>query len=976
MKPHEHPVIDNERVILSEVLRSSLPHARRASIAVGYFFISGFAEIMNHLGRIEASKDPDDIIRLLISPTTNKRTAEALLAANEEISAVHKTSSAPRQPKETLKEASAEVRRTLEHMPQRDADQDAVRKLIEMIRNGKLHVKVYTKTQLHAKAYIFELGGDSILPSMSIVGSSNLSISGIRDHAELNLRTNDPLHSKELLEWFDRHWVDEDCCEFTKEMARILSNSWAARDTTPADVYGKAVLHEHKSLFDESAFADDDVERGYELLPFQKKAVGDALKKLDDYGGVIIADVVGMGKTYMGTAIMRYLRKTEESQSLVICPPHLEDMWKDFMRDNRVYGDTVSRYKIGMNEGVLERYKHCNVILIDESHNFRNYNTNSYKALLGFMDGKIDNTKVIMLSATPISNGVMDLKNQLRLFPQESLHKIPQLAETNLDAYFKGTEDENGITDDGKEKIQDLLRNILIRRTRTQIKDKYAGYDKKRKVWYMMNADGERQYLPNRKLRNPEAYDAEKVYDYSYEAILENIEKLKLARYRPGEYLVEEYKHKRQYDELANTSKPLVGIVRTLLLKRMESSIKAFYTSIDHYIRGYEKFRKILKEGTVPIGREFVDEIYKSFEYDDDDEFASNLAQIQSKYDIRAFNVRKWINELTHDINIFESIRGLLDDPAEFEKRDDKLHKLCHLIRQYRNDEKILIFTESAVTARYISKYITSKFSKRSVGQLDSKSGSKAKSLCVRRFDPKHNASSDKILESDELDILVSTDVLSEGVNLHISRVVINYDFHWNPVRLIQRVGRIDRIGTEHPAIHIFNFLPTTKIDRALSLREIVEKKIDTIRKILGHDQPILTSMEMIDTESTMAIYNPDSSDDILDVNLGVLDIDETESEKHADRIKKNNKEGYYRNMQFGIRGVSGHGRLLVACEAEEDTIRDGSTISTKPFRKYYEVTGGGGEGGSPVSRAHTLGRVGGSPKTSAPGYQFHTIRH
>jgi len=187
MKPHEHPVIDNERVILSEVLRSSLPHARRASIAVGYFFISGFAEIMNHLGRIEASKDPDDIIRLLISPTTNKRTAEALLAANEEISAVHKTSSAPRQPKETLKEASAEVRRTLEHMPQRDADQDAVRKLIEMIRNGKLHVKVYTKTQLHAKAYIFELGGDSILPSMSIVGSSNLSISGIRDHAELNL---------------------------------------------------------------------------------------------------------------------------------------------------------------------------------------------------------------------------------------------------------------------------------------------------------------------------------------------------------------------------------------------------------------------------------------------------------------------------------------------------------------------------------------------------------------------------------------------------------------------------------------------------------------------------------------------------------------------------------------------------------------------------------------------------------------------
>ena len=802
MKPHEHPVIDNERLTMSEVLKFSLPYTRRASIAVGYFFISGFAEIMNHLGRIEESKDPGDVIRLLISPTTNRRTAEALLAANEEIGMAGKNSLAPRPLEETLSEARDEVQRTLEYMPQQDCDQDAVRKLIELIRKGKLRVKVYTKTQLHAKAYILEL--EDPIPSIGIVGSSNFSISGIRDHAELNLRTNDPFYSNDLLEWFDRHWNDEDCCEFTDEMTKILGGSWAARGTTPEDVYGKAVLHEHKSLFDESGFKEEDVGHGYELLPFQRKAVGDALKKLEDYGGVIIADVVGMGKTYMGTAILRYLRKTEDAQPLVVCPPHLEDMWQDFMRDNRVYGYTESRYKIGMDEGALEKYTHCNVILVDESHNFRNSNTNSYRALLGFMDGKMDNTKIIMLSATPISNGVMDLKNQLRLFPQEGLYRIPQLAETSLDTYFKGTEDNGKLTEKGKEKIQDLLRNILIRRTRTQIRDKYAEYDNERDSWYMTGADGERRYLPNRKLRNPEQYDADKVYDSGYSGIEEYIMKLKLARYGPGKYLAEEYMETRPYDDLISTTKPLIGIVRSLLLKRMESSIQAFHISIDHYIQGHEKFRAILKKGTVPIGRDFGDVIYKSFEYDDDDEFASNVSQMQSMYDIQAFDSVRWIEDLTYDINIFKSIRGLLGDPAKFERRDDKLHKLYDLIKQYDNREKILIFTESAVTARYISEHIMSKFPNRRVGQLDSKSGgSRAKAEYVRRFDPKHNTSSGSIPESEELDMLVSTDVLSEGVNLHISRVVINYDFHWNPVRLMQRVGRIDRIGSEHPEFYL-----------------------------------------------------------------------------------------------------------------------------------------------------------------------------
>ena len=953
-------VIDNETVILKDEVRDYLEDTTQASIAVGYFYISGFAEIMDSLKRIEESDDPDHLMRLLISPnSTNRQTAEAMLASNEAYETAKRQCQSPYPDEKSTDAQREEFRKTLEHMPQSDKEALAIRKFIDLINKKKVQVKVYTKEKLHAKAYIFELDNKH-RTRVAIVGSSNLSISGIKQHTELNLVASNPNDALLVREWFERHWNDDSCKAFTEEYLAMLDESWAGKEKTPEDIYRKAILHEHKDRFDE--YMSREIESGtkdIELFNFQKKAVGDAINKLDRFGGVIIADVVGMGKTYMGGAILKYLKDNGYQTPLVICPSHLQDMWLDTLKKFGIPGGRVlSKDKISHSPDVLAEYEYCNAILIDESHNFRNSGTNGYDAMLAFMEGKPD-AKIVMLSATPISNGIIDLKNQLRLFPRDGLETLPPLINVGLDNYFKGINNNTPISE-YYEKVRDLLRHILIRRTRSQVLDIYAKSDGNR--MYLEQADG-RKYFPERNLRNPEEYNADKVYNDAYESIEAAIRNLHLARYAPGKYLTDEIREEiekgnrkyQKYEDLHNTTKPLTGIVRTSLLKRMESSIKAFDSSIKNYVTGYRVFRKQILKGRVPIGKDFGDSIYKwvseSGDYDDqavdakieaelEAQLEATLEKIPAQYEIGAFDADMWIREIDEDLSRFAEIQGHLQPSttAAFEARDDKLHKLADLVSEY--DGKTLIFTESAVTAKYIHGYLKNRFPDKKMGQIDSRQNVKKKNEMVWRFDPVHNPRKET---PDELDILISTDVLSEGVNLHAGRVVINYDFHWNPVRLIQRVGRIDRIGSEHLTIDIYNFLPTTKIDKTLSLKGSVANKIQTIRKIMGHDQQILESTETIDEDSVIAIYNPDkkTTDKLLDAKVGLLDLEDLESERDADIIRSNDDLfELYKSMQYGLRSSAGRGKLLIACEAEE-TLTGISGTDKNQFVKHYEIAGG-----------------------------------
>ena len=340
-------VIDNEKVLLLDELRLFLGEADKISIAVGYFFMSGFAEIMDSLERMEGSKDPDDCMRLLISPTTNRPTAEALLAANESYADVQRDSEVD-PPVTGMSGAHDDARRTLEYMPQTEKDKAAVEKLASLIRKKKLFVKVYTKERLHAKAYILE-DTRGIGKVYAFIGSSNLSISGIRDHAELNLRTDHPAETKQMLEWFERHWNDPSTQDFTAELADVIGESWVKARRSLADVYRKAALHEH----DRIEIVQPPKTGNITMFDFQKIAFGSAIKKLDEYGGVIIADVVGMGKSIIGSAILRYLQDAKRSRPLIVCPPHLAKMWREYADMFGVNAVVESRYKIGMDDDVL-----------------------------------------------------------------------------------------------------------------------------------------------------------------------------------------------------------------------------------------------------------------------------------------------------------------------------------------------------------------------------------------------------------------------------------------------------------------------------------------------------------------------------------------------------------------------------------------------------------------------------------------------
>lgn len=945
--PLDDTVIDNDKIKLVKRLQEYLPDAQRVSIAVGYFFISGFAPLIDKFTAIENSANPNHAIRLLMSPTTDQRTTEALLAGYEDREIVRrKIGELSRLTPEDVKR---HVRESIEHMPQTVADRAVVAKVISLIARGKLQVRVHTKTRLHAKAYIFEYE-DARVPRMSIIGSSNLTISGIRDHAELNLKTMERSHSDRLLEWFNDRWNDDGTIEFTTDVADLLRSSWAGKKYTPKEAYTAAAFREHGTIEKRGVGLGSTK---IKLFDFQRQAVNHAIDKLENYGGVIVADVVGTGKSFIGGTILKYLydgRRTGTSLTpLVICPPYLIPTWKEYMRDFDIPANVVSRYKIGdKNSTTLEEYSRCDAILVDESHNFRHANTRAYGALADFMDRKTGDARIIMLTATPVSNTVHDLKNQLNLFPAESIQRIPILHDTTLNEYFKGMERDGRITEEGKEKARVLLRHIMIRRTRTQIIDRFGERDDSGP--YIKKGDDEKQYFPSRNLTNPASYDIDKVYNRSFSVIQKAIGNLSLARYAPGAYLKSDgpYANTDTYKRLFNSARSLKGIVRTTLLKRMESSIAAFRRSVEHYLRGTKEFRILLEKGIVPVGDDFSDQIYRMVSGEiDDDSFADEIAATESNYSIEAFDVKKWIDDLQDDEIQLAGLLNMLPEESKYYDIDDKMHTLRSLVDEFKTD-KILIFTESAVTAKYLYAHLIRYFKEsgqveraEKMLQIDSDQGEAEKTVAVRRFDPENNPNRNTkgmVQKEDECDILVSTDVLSEGVNLQAGRVVINYDFHWNPVKLIQRVGRIDRIGSKHKVIEIKNFLPTSEVEESLSLKERVASKIRTIREIIGTDQKVLEATESIDEGSVQSIYAGDEK--VLErvITTGILDTT-TEAEIDAERLSGDSKElAAAMALPSGIRSTAVRkGRLLIALEADEHT--DMVEIQDSEGSMYNAVT-------------------------------------
>jgi len=587
----EDDVIDNRSVVLRDELLKILPHTDKASIAVGYFFVSGFASISAALKGVTKA-------RILISNTTNIMTAEALIESIQNVQAVEKAVNEADfvnddRRNNVAKMAEASIKNSLERMTQTNDDKNAVEALLTMMQLKKLEIRVYPKEKLHAKAYIFEPKTKGFVQGIGIVGSSNLSLAGLIQNSELNLKTSSSSSLKKLLAWFDDLW--DTSVEFTSNFKQILTTSWAGSVYSPYELFLKGAYIEHKEKIEEQHKIDPVWEPTFpELFPFQRNAVDQSLTFFERYRGVIIGDVVGLGKTYVGIALLKYLQ-LEGYRPLIICPPSLVPMWEKFCEDYEVDAKLLSRGMLSRDDFNLStdyRYKSRDLVLVDESHHFRNNNSRQYENLAQFMHA--NDARAILLTATPYANTPMDIKHQVQLFHPSTITHIPPANESNLDEYFKNVKND-------KADLVEFLRNIMIRRTRRYIVKQWGGTDHNGQKYIRM---GERKmYFPRREMKTLR-YDVNKVYEHKYATIVGYLDEnnLTLARYGLGDYLKPEYKNVELYKDLSAAGQKLVGLIRILLLKRMESSIEAFKSSIKHYISTHTIFIKLLKEGMMPLG--------------------------------------------------------------------------------------------------------------------------------------------------------------------------------------------------------------------------------------------------------------------------------------------------------------------------------------------------------------------------------------
>jgi superfamily II DNA or RNA helicase/HKD family nuclease len=903
-----HDIIDNRDDKLVDHINSILKSTEKAKFAVGYFFLSGFEAVQKYL------KDLKEI-KLLIGNTTNRSTLEQLSEGYKRLELVQEAEKRMRfvkrsKEKEMQQETAQNIKESIELMDQTDESEGLVSTLARLIEEKKLKVKVYTKGRLHAKAYIFDYRDIPDQKGVAIIGSSNLTLAGLEHSTELNVKVYGNNNHKALTDWFDELW--EESQDFDESLLDEMKQSWAMKLVSPYDIYIKTLYNLVKDRLEgdsKEVFWEKEMPA---LADFQKVAVRQAIQIIKDNGACFISDVVGLGKTYIGTALLKRFG-LDGNRPLIICPPALIEMWEKFNERYHVNARIVSTGFLKIDDEdkskniLLDdfKYKDRDLVLVDESHNFRYPDTQRYQILQPYLQTR----KAIFLTATPRNKSAWDIYHQIKLFHPEDKTDIP-IDPPDLRQYFKEIED-------GKKQLPELLRHLLIRRTRIHLlKWGYAKRDNKGRTYIIVKEHGveTKKYFPKREDPVTLDYNLERTYKGLFNEIrsilgkyrkLEEMDTSKMedeltyARYGLWNYVVKDKKKVAPYTDLHRAGRNLRGLLRVMLFKRFESSVYAFRESISRLKRLHDRFFLAIDEDIIPAGEEAEYMLYESDQYDET-QLLDELRKIGIKYAKEDFEIDELKRDLQKDIRLYDKLYELVKDitPA----MDEKLQTL---IRRLKEDEilkgKVLIFTQYAETAKYLYENLNPK-NRPDIEVIDSTE--KNRSNIVNRFSPKSNEYQLKQAEK-EIKILVSTDVLAEGLNLQDCDVVVNYDLHWNPVRLIQRIGRIDRIGSENERVYTYNFLPETELDKNLGLHDKLRNRIREIMETIGEDARILDESEQINEEAMYAIYegNQEKIDQYAEED-DLISI--TEAEEIVRNLQQNNPEyfNYIVSLRDGVRSV------------------------------------------------------------------------
>ncbi len=928
-------IIDNERRKLLEVIGEISSEFEELSIATGYWDLPGTELILDKIAKYKK-------IRLLIG--------------REPLIPRHKQSDPE------VDYPDKDMFEDLQLLQPTESLKNTVIKLKELIDSGVLEVRVYKKTFFHSKCYIF--GGYESERGVGIIGSANFTKNGLTKNAELNALESDhrivfykpQTEEQEFghLSWFDHFWNDDSTEEWNGAFTELLSESTVGDELfSPYQTYIKTLYELYKDELEDIELSEgDDAE--FDLFAFQMKNVQALLRRLKKYGVAMLADSVGLGKTFTAIEVIKQYQNSESGRQRVevICPKSLVEQWKQeaMTQGIELHPITLQNKEQIKKQKKLDDIANVTLFVIDESHNLKNRASKRFDQIVQWIKNN-PKSRVLLLTATPINNQLTDITNQILLGAKGradiftiTTTKNNQVETIDFNQAIENLKKKIGqdIKKDGtidyeyiRQVMSPILRAFVVRQTRQGIQREYGG---------LMMGDERKEFpdvIPEVKKYSftqemsqqiqdltSDTLDLHKIYSLKPQVIVENtknllhpidqIEKLELGEpfdsknspvffvyqiilllgflpYRWRLYQTKFYgKTRKQIKDLnltesAKESKSLFlqlsiyGILRTMFLKRMESSVNALKKSLETYKRKLDVFERGIEVGNIVSVKdlqkieeqlEMQSEEYDIDEVDIDEESVVDTIE-ENKYNVEA---------LKKDIAIEKELISILEKQMSILEKDDiKLKSFAKLLDKIVENDinkgKVLVFSFYADTVKYLEENLlkyTDKFNKDNVAFLTSKNKKDVEEI-VGKFAPK--AKNYKLAsDEEELSCLISTDVLSEGQNLQDCGVLVNYDLHWNPVRMIQRNGRVNRLGTEYDSVYIYNLSPEKNIEEHLKLIESLEKKINLIKNTIGTDTPVL------DEEENPIEFN-DSWKDIYSEDMQARKRAMEEAERESDLL-------------------------------------------------------------------------------------------
>lgn len=874
---------------------------------IGYFRLSGFSHIASYLKNVTHA-------RILVGIDVDEKTLQATLRGKE----VNLFNT--QEDRDIFIKEQTQI---LNNSTYRKEVDESVEILVEMLQSKRVELKISQDKNIHSKLYIMReepiIKHDKTIDYRGsvITGSSNLSENGLSRNFEFNVELRDSDDIAFALEEFNTLWSRAVEIDF-KDIAQVQKQSYL-RTISPYELYIKFLIEhfgEDRINFDESV--SDDLPKGFKRLAYQIDAVNEGLAKLKKHNGFFLSDVVGLGKTVTTAMIVKRLLRIEEGEILIITPPSIKKEWEE----------TFDRFHIGSHRkfhiyslGELEKIKDTSrfsVVIVDESHKFKNQTTSRYGELERICKEQLKGKKkIILISATPLNNTPADLANQLYLFEDRRSSTIDSFG--NLEDFFNPIIKEyheiisfgnKELSFEDKEKLKKLsmsikdniLKEVMVRRTRTDIItiDRYKKDLQEQKIKIpKINEVREIEYELDDKLAE--------VFSETVTILTDKAQGLGYHRYRALANLTSDAQDlfgRVQEGFFDMSSENLASLMKMMLIKRLESSFHAFKTTILKQQSNLAKFIEMFEKDEIYIAKNQF-KLFEKLEDSDDEE--TLLAQFLEDGNIEKFAKNDfkdgYLENLRRDNELLLTILDLWDIPFI----DPKLEKFKSIL-QNSKDKKV-VFTESKDTALYLEKELNDS----SVLVVHGANRDKLKSAIRENFDANFET------QKDDFHTIISTDTLSEGVNMHRANIIYNYDIPWNSTRLMQRVGRINRIGTPHDEIFIYNFKPTAQSEDVIELTKKAFVKLQSFHNTLGEDSKIYTKDEKI---GSMELFNENMQEER---DMELVFLEEIRSFKEA-------KPQTYQEIR------SMPNKMRVQREKKDYNAKSFVFIKNKNSKNYFEV--------------------------------------